>query len=249
MSHGLSIVEYKEKFSDVILWSDDLKKKHSDYARNVRDNTVYIGLKQTNETKRKKSVALTGIKRSSLTKERMRRSKKLFWNSVEGKLLASSIGSRKKPSNRYSESMKRRWRDPEKGYIMLLGLKKGLLAYNGMNKPEAILFDLLNILYDGVYKYNGTGEVGTICGYFPDFVGGVKLIEMYGCYYHGCQLCYPKNYTFFMGGTSDLVRVRDSKRKNALIESGYRVLEIFEHELVDLASLKNKIINFHTEEL
>lgn len=255
-THKMTMKEYRNMYPNSKLWSDELVKNHSEYASNSRDNTVYIGLKQSEETKLKKSKALTGIKRSKETIGIWSKQRKIFWNSDDGKKLASRIGSSKKPNGRYSESMKRRWRDPTSSLVLLKGLRKGLLSYNGINKPERAVLDILHTLYyDGMidvyYLYNGTGDVGLICGYLPDFVGSNRmiLIELYGCYYHGCKLCYFEDYVFWHGGTSYEAVVRDGKRKQLLVESGYHVLEIFEHELKDEYSLKNKIINFHKEEL
>jgi len=106
-----------------------------------------------------------------------------------------------------------------------------------INGSEKTLLDILELNFPGRYKFTGYSE--QIGWYYPDFtsIGNEKkLIELYGCYWHGCNECLPNN-------TKNKVD-RDAKRIKNFEKFGYKTLEIWEHELKDLDTLVNKIGNF-----
>lgn len=90
----------------------------------------------------------------------------------------------------------------------------------------------------------------SLLGFQPDFCfpEQKKIIEFNGCYWHGCQYCFPGmkqeiNRHFRANRTIDCY---DRKIK-LFTKEGYRILEIWEHELVDFEAVKLKILTFLRE--
>ena len=108
----------------------------------------------------------------------------------------------------------KKWMDPE--YVSKIRHGRPLVA----NKVETELQGIINGL-ELPYRYTGDGQfsIGTK---IPDFVntnGQKKVIELLGCYWHGCKQCYP-----------DLDRVNDLDERVQLFKSfGYSTLGIWEH--------------------
>jgi very-short-patch-repair endonuclease len=96
------------------------------------------------------------------------------------------------------------------------------------NKVEKYLENLLNDLLPNKYKYVGNSKYW-IKGFNPDFINkkDKKIIEMYGDYWHRKS------------------QIRDIKRLEAYIKSGYKTLVIWEHELKDLNEVSKRIIKFN----
>jgi very-short-patch-repair endonuclease len=106
-----------------------------------------------------------------------------------------------------------------------------------INKQEQKLLDLLNKYFPNEYEFTGDGK-NRIHYYAPDFTninGKKKVIEYNGCYWHKCQKCFVNS-----NGRSkrDLDRIKQLKNK------GYKVLEIWGHELNNVNDLIEKIGNF-----
>ncbi len=103
----------------------------------------------------------------------------------------------------------------------------------GPNKPEKALLTVLSSLN---FQYNGDGPL-VIFGKVPDFWDGQKrVVEAYGCYWHGCPDCFPK------GEKQD-----DSRERIDLFkQQDYDCLIIWEHELRDMDKVISKISEFVT---
>jgi len=74
----------------------------------------------------------------------------------------------------------------------------------------------------------------------PDFIninGQKKIIELFGKYWHGPELTGQSNM------------VHEQERKDIFAKYGYRTLVVWELELKNESSLKQKLINFHSEGL
>jgi hypothetical protein len=103
------------------------------------------------------------------------------------------------------------------------------------NKVEIRLQEIINEL-DLPYRYTGDGQF-SIGSKIPDFVninGQKKVIELLGCYWHGCKKCYP-----------NIDRVDDFVDRVQLFKGfGYATLGIWEHEFIDDNSVKQKLIEF-----
>lgn len=96
------------------------------------------------------------------------------------------------------------------------------------NKPEKFLTNLLNQVLPNEYKFVGDGQF-IVAGKCPDFVninGQKKLIELYGDYWHKNE--DPKN------------------RINLFKKYGFSTLVVWEKELKDLSSLRDKLVQFNS---
>lgn len=107
-----------------------------------------------------------------------------------------------------------------------------------INGIETLLLKILEENFPNRYEF--TGYSNKIGWFYPDYTskdGEKKLIELYGCYWHKCKGCCPdpKNEWW----------LEHHKRRIKNYEKfGYKVLEIWEHELKDEESLIKKIGNF-----
>ena len=110
----------------------------------------------------------------------------------------------------------------------LEGLKN--LPNNGEKRIIQIIEDL-----DANFIYSGNGKYW-INGLNPDFISSKnkKVIEYFGCWFHGCLQCYPNN----------LVIDDSDSRYRAFLERGYGCLIIWEHQLKDLEKVKLIIADF-----
>jgi len=91
------------------------------------------------------------------------------------------------------------------------------------NKPEKRVIGLLDKVLPAIFEYVGDGSLW-IKGKNPDFVnvnGKKQIIEVLGCYWHGCKKCFPK--TEIQDDFPDRVQLYKS--------IGYSTLGIWEHEL------------------
>lgn len=92
-------------------------------------------------------------------------------------------------------------------------------------KPEQSLELLLHTHFPGDWRYTGQGDV-VIGRCAPDFfqVNGKKgIIEVYGCYHHGCPTCgHPSPHANSQ---------RDAKRLKMFEDLGLKTLVVWEHEL------------------
>jgi len=92
--------------------------------------------------------------------------------------------------------------------------------------PERILEKLI-IKHNLPYRYTGDGKFW-IHNINPDFVdinGAKRAIEVDGCYWHNCPVCYPAQ-----GGYKP--NIKRDVRKNKLYETyGWDVIHIWEHDL------------------
>jgi len=94
------------------------------------------------------------------------------------------------------------------------------------NKPETVILNLLEDMYPNEWKYTGDFSY-MINGKNPDFVninGKKKIIELFGDYWHQGQ--------------------NPQDRAEMFKPYGYETLVIWEHELRDVESVKNKLMNF-----
>jgi len=107
------------------------------------------------------------------------------------------------------------------------------------NQSEQLLLNILNELYPGEFIYN-KGEY-IICGKVPDFVhnNGKKLIiELFGCFWHACSICYPNH------PEKEETHKHDEERIKLFKNNGYDVLIIWEHELEYEEKVKERITHF-----
>ena len=108
------------------------------------------------------------------------------------------------------------------------------------NKPEKLIYSILQNILPGEYKINVTGEVMTLGRKIPDFVnvnGQKKLIEFNGCFFHYCPVCYPDSKIDGIKRTEERIKL--------FKKYGWSTLVIWEHELEDMEAVVNRILEFH----
>ena len=109
--------------------------------------------------------------------------------------------------------------------------KQKLPPRGGSEKSNGMERKLLRCLKanDLPFEYTGDGKfwIEKTC---PDFVGTGKkkvLLELNGCYWHNCPICYPKGDAFKGNGEKDKAKLKLYKRY------GFKVIEIWGHEMED----------------
>jgi len=112
-----------------------------------------------------------------------------------------------------------------KSYINKLAISRRLKP----NKKEIQLFDLINCLFPGCYKFVGNFKFW-IDTFNPDFIDkkNKKIIELYGDYWHNLP-----GY-----------KLRDKRKIKSYKRNNYKTLVIWEHELKNDKKLINKLVGF-----
>ncbi|MFA5189020.1 MAG: hypothetical protein WC460_06715 [Patescibacteria group bacterium] len=113
-------------------------------------------------------------------------------------------------------------------YPRWLGMRGMEASMIRPTKPELIIGDFL---VKCGFEYIGAGGKGNwVGGYNPDFINRAqhKIVEFFGCWWHGCPICFDHNQypKFIDKNNKDLVRVDNYKKE------GYDTLIIWEHDFV-----------------
>lgn len=146
-------------------------------------------------------------------------------------------------SKRFDEKFKKKRSKLTKSYWQIPEYRKKVIAkwmkslQLKPNKSEKILNTLLKQILPKEYKYVGDGKV-ILGGFNPDFInvnGQKKIIELFGCYWHKCNLC----------GFGNGKRPIDAGRLKEYSKLGYSTLIVWGHELKDLDKIKNRILEFN----
>ena len=139
----------------------------------------------------------------------------------------------KEQKRKISETLIKNWKDPDFA-------QKMVKSWNPKpNKPEKLIYNLLQNILPNEYALNVKGHI-IIDGKIPDFIninGQKKLIELNGCFFHYCPICFPDS------GVDGLKKA--NKRVKLFKKYGYDTLVIWEHELEDMKAVTNKILKFH----
>jgi 5S rRNA maturation endonuclease (ribonuclease M5)/G:T-mismatch repair DNA endonuclease (very short patch repair protein) len=132
--------------------------------------------------------------------------------------------------------------DDNKGEF-LSHLHRNLASMNeSPNKSETRLINILSEICPGEFEYNGDGRVMMLGGrYSPDFVnvnGKKKLIEFFGCYHHGCEICKNGKYV------NEEIKRKNENRLRVFKKYGWETLVIWEHDIRAVERVKKIISNF-----
>ena len=136
--------------------------------------------------------------------------------------------------------LNRRWSDPEERRRYGAIIKSKPLEWHQRRlaatlrstlsqptKPERIFMDIIK--RDNLpFKYVGNGKLW-IGKLNPDFVatdGSKRLVEVFGCYWHGCWRCFP-------GSKSKGIPL--NQRLTTFKKHGYTTKIVWEHELKPLS--------------
>jgi hypothetical protein len=143
------------------------------------------------------------------------------------KMSKSHIGVKlsKTHANNISKAVALSWADPVQKAKHVRAILKG--SHNRPTTEESKLFDFLDILFPGEYKYVGDGKV-IVGGKNPDFInvnGKKKIVEMYGDRWHKGQ--------------------NPQDRIDIFKPYGYDTLIVWDRELNDIEALAEKLIQFN----
>lgn len=99
----------------------------------------------------------------------------------------------KETKQKMSDSHKEKWKDPKYAQRMLTFLSQR----SRPNKLEVCFDNLQRSHLVWPLKINTKCECGMVGTKIPDFVchDRKKIIEIYGCYFHACPICYPTSTT------------------------------------------------------
>ena len=103
------------------------------------------------------------------------------------------------------------------------------------NKVEITLNSLLQENFPKEWKYTGDGSV-IIEGLCPDWIncnGKKKIIELFGCFFHGCPIHNPHWKPPF--------KSRENIRREIFSRYGFNTLIVWEHELENQHPLIDKL--------
>jgi len=129
----------------------------------------------------------------------------------------------------------KQWSDPERAKVLIAGILKAnqFPRPNKLEQKVAFLLQSIssNIVYVGDFSYKIPGTVMN-----PDFINKEehKIIEVFGCFWHGCSKHYPDTKK----------QMENRRRVNQLKKLGYSVLVIWEHELKNLSRVMGRIKEF-----
>lgn len=188
-------------------------------AKGLRGNKNTSGSSLTQEHKQKISDALIDRDISDLTKSNMSLAQKRIWNGNEERRLAHKI--------RMSNNITLFWNSlSDDQFGEFIKSRREVHGFSG-TKPENIFENLL--ISEGLTEHIDYEKQKRI-GKFPvDFLlSERKIVEIQGCYYHGCEQCN------FNSDWQIKRRNFDLERKKYLESMGYQVQFVWEHQLYSL---------------
>jgi len=132
-----------------------------------------------------------------------------------------------------SQAMKQRW-------LINRDLEIKRTALGRKARPTKLERKVMQLLYDNnlPFEYVGDGKV-VLGGIIPDFInvnGKKEIIEALGCYWHGCQVCYPGSKSQKLG--------RPDVRGAIYHKFGFHMFPIWEHEMKEPNKILIKLNNW-----
>jgi len=121
------------------------------------------------------------------------------------------------------------WLDPVKAARMVKNRGKK------PNKKELLLDSILQTNFPNEWKYVGDSKfiIGRLCPDWININGGKRVIELFGCYWHGCKKC---GFDRLLKDTH-----KEDYRIRYFNDYGFKTLIIWEHELTSLDKIIKKI--------
>ena len=270
-AHGLNLLEYKKLVNkdrqqkiQAIRSSAEHRKMTSNISRQQwssydehkkkeRINKTKLGMQQSekyqnrdfsfmkSEFGRKQHTEIMIKQWASRTQEQV--------DAISSKIVATrrfrdnfipSVSQRQK----MSDSKKQHYIDNPQAKLkfVLAGAKSSGRTMHTGSKAELIVKQFLknnnitNFLHsgDGKHHININGKI-----YIPDFIDveHKKIIEVNGCYFHGCPKCKPQEIKRYVKSNNKMQDLRDA---------GYKVAEIWEHELeTTISGWQRRITNIN----
>jgi len=148
-----------------------------------------------------------------------------------------------------SKSQKEYWKDPEYRDRVIKAIMS--VSKTKPNKPEKLLFSIVDKLFPDEFKLNVKGEHARPGGKLPDIVNlkDKLIIEHYGDLWHANkEFCKAKKITEVRGVPVEVIRRRNKQRIKLLESLSWKVLIVWEHELKNIDTLIIKLVNFIMED-
>lgn len=217
--------------------TEETKKLKSKIAKEYGIGKWMLGKKASKETREKQSKALKGKSYEELYgKEEAERLKKLK-SEKRKQYLKEHPELLKEWSLKRAKTIQKK---KEEGTFKQRSWK------GGMSKSDKVINDFIlqNCL---PFKYTGNGllRIGKNVQCIPDFAKineGKDVIEDNGCFWHGCDLCYPNWRKCKRAEIITRMKTKDLKKEQIYKECGYRLITIWEHEVKD-GSFKEKLLS------
>lgn len=194
-------------------------KKHTK-EHNAKIALSHIGIKPNQETRGKLSKIHKGHN-YWVGRKHKQESKDKMSKSKKGMQIGLGRHYDDAFCKKQSEIHKNLWKDPEYAARILKH------RCQHPNKKEAILENILNELFPNQYKFTGDGSF-SIYNLHPDFTnsnGQKKCVELYGNYWHNGE--------------------NPQDRIDKFAAFGYSCIVIWESELKDIETVKNRLIVFN----
>lgn len=124
------------------------------------------------------------------------------------------------------------WKDPQ--YVA----KQMMSRRTKPNRKEKRLDKVLQRNFPNEWKYVGDGQfvIGGLCPDWTNVNGKKKVIDLFGCFYHGC----PEHYPY----VKVKPRFKEDARRAIFKKYGFDYLVVWEHELKDERALMEKLREF-----
>jgi hypothetical protein len=135
-------------------------------------------------------------------------------------------------NTKHREQLRKLWKDPQ--YVAKQMKAHGVKP----NRKEKLLDRILQKEFPNEWKYVGDGAF-ILEGLCPDWVnvnGKKKVIDLFGCFFHGCPVHYPNVKV------KDLLR--EDVRRAIFQKYEYDLLVVWEHELENRNVLIDKLREF-----
>jgi len=190
-----------------------------------KGNTINVGHRHTEETKKKMGRAAIGRVNGPETRKKIGDAHKGVALSEEHRKKLSIAGK----GRALSAEHKNRIADAHRNLFLDQAHceKMGKAWQAKPNKPEMLVMRLLDEMYPGEWKYTGDFSF-MINGKNPDFVncnGQKKCIELFGSYWHEGE--------------------NPQDRVDVFSPFGFETLVIWEHDLKNIGDVANRIMEFH----
>jgi len=157
--------------------------------------------------------------------------------------ISTALWKDKELVERIKQKHRDNWKDPMYRKKMLPALRKAqqtVRSNRGKTGPEIFLEELLDEMFKGEWLFVGDKSF-VVDNLSPDFVnvnGKKKLIDLLGCYWHGCLVCGYE-------GVGKSVREHElGNRTERFSNFGYEIMYIWEHELKDKEKIKGKLLGY-----
>jgi len=198
-------------------------------------------IKHSDEAKAKISAAKTGLKASEETRRKMTESQRLRYSQMtpeEKATRAAKIATTKQAKpHKYTDEQLARMSEAQKAYNSTLTYEeyvlkraKNIKALRDANHRMPTSDTKIELFVDEFLREAGIEfehpyQVGVLQADF--YIPAINtIVEVQGCYWHGCEKCGFTGEDFF-----EEQRTRDKRRFGYLAAEGFKIRTVWEHEI------------------